>query len=122
MKKNNLESVSSLDLKNELEKRWGMVHLISKNIENWKHSNKIIEFEDLGDYCYLGETKDFTKEQFEKTIREFLNIDNDEKIDIYQKFYRLKKREPFIVEGEIHSFTLEECDKEAEGSFEVWSL
>ena len=115
MKNINLKTVCDSALKDELEKRGYYVQYISKNINDWKHPNKIIEFEAEHDYWYLGETKEFTKDKFEKTIREFLNIPYDDVIEIFKEYFKL----------EPHSQTtnkLIKCKKEDEGAIEFWGI
>lgn len=115
MKKINLKTVCDSALKDELEKRGYCVQYVSKNINDWKHPNKIIEFEAEHDYWYLGETKEFTKDEFEKTIREFLSISDDDVVEIYKEYFRLKSHTPTII-------GLVKCKKEDDGAIEFWGI
>lgn len=115
MKNINLKTVCDSALKDELEKRGYYVQYISKNINDWKYPNKIIEFEAEGEQWYLGETKEFTKDEFEKTIRGFLSISDGKEIDIYKKYFNFKSHTPIVIE-------LVECKKEDEGAIEFWGI
>ncbi|MGL4865338.1 hypothetical protein [Cetobacterium sp.] len=113
MKKMNLKTVCDSALKDKLEKRGYFVQHNPTTINNWKYPNKIIEIEDEYDYTYLGETKEFTKEEFEKTIRDFLDVPEDDEIDFCTEYYKLKS---YASVG----FKLVECREEDEGAVEFW--
>lgn len=113
MKKINLKIVCDSALKDELEKRGYRVQYISKNINGWKFPNKIIEFETEYGYLFLGETKEFTAEEFEKTIREFLDIPQDDGFDFCRGYFKLNSIAPNAIE-------LVECKESDEEAIEFW--
>ena len=116
MKKNDLKTVCDSALKNELGKRGYFVQRIPKNINDWKHLNKIIEFEAEHEYWYLGETKEFTKDSFEQKIREFLlSISNDDEIEIHKEYFKLESHTLVATE-------LVKCQKEDKEAIEFWGI
>ncbi|MGL4863066.1 MAG: hypothetical protein ACRC4T_08110 [Cetobacterium sp.] len=117
---NKLDTVCDELLKVEMEKRGFIVCSKPQNIDAWKRENKIIEIEEFGGYHYIGETKDFSEEEFRNTVREFAEFDQDDPIDICKEYFKLKIVGPFMIDGTIHNQSLEQCGKDEVGAIEVW--
>lgn len=115
MKKIDLKTVCDSTLKDELEKRGYLVKRIPRDINAWKHYNKIIQFERTHKYWYLGETKDFSKSEFEETVKTFLDVHPDDEIDIYVEYFKL---EPHIS----NNVSLVVCKKDDVGAIEFWRV
>lgn len=115
MKSVNLKTVCDSALKDELEKRGYYVQYISKNINDWKYPNKIIELATEYGYWYLGETKEFTEKEFKKAIREFLDTSDRGEIGICKGYFKLKSYTST-------TFELAECCEKDDEAIEFWRI
>lgn len=115
-----IESMCDSLLINELEARGFLICSKPKSIECWKNGDKVIEIEELGGYHYIGETKDFTEEEFKNIVKQYICINKDEIVDICKEYFKLEIVSPFVVENIVQNQRLVKCDKSTEGAIEMW--
>lgn len=115
MKKIDLKTVCDSALKDELEKRGYYVQYVSKNIDSLKGGNKTIEVKFDSDCWTLGETREFSEEKFEKTIKKHHGLSLNYPIDIHKEYFRLNLSVSITKD-------LLPCRKGDDGAIEFWRI